>query len=620
MSVFNHLKNLIRQGKSAVSTPSSDSSSDLSNATRSLVGSNPTQKQASRVEAAARMVEEEREAKKRIPTYAGLERYKLLCKMGDGAFSDVYKAVDVNTLQKVAVKVVRKYELSPIQRASIVKEVQIMRNLKHTSIVQLLGFIDTKEHYFLILELCEGGELFHRVVHLTYFSETLSRHCIVQVAKGIHYLHEEKGIVHRDIKPENLLFDKISFRDRTVPLPPAHPDDEDKEDEGEFIEGVGGGGIGKVKIADFGLSKVIWDKQTATPCGTVGYTAPEIVRDERYSKSVDMWALGCVLYTLLCGFPPFYDESIQVLTQKVARGEFEFLSPWWDDISSDAKDLISHLLTVDPEERYTIVQFLDHPWIKNEQPVSRAKESVVSETKVPTKVEPMADTASIGTLKMTPLSPEKLTECSRALPRPSQAVAKSATNIVDQPADTDIRPLVASPTITSMKEVFDVSYAVHRMAEETARRKALAAAHPNGQPAAVSAIHAMNNIDEDEDDDTYGLTTDNSDSSQSADSGEESDQAISEPAHVEMTNNIKLQMDNLRLKNPPTQRLQQSQRERVAANLKGSASPKPVIDRVSTKSPSKKKAAPFELKMGSATLLEKRKQRQQMPDIASVKG
>lgn len=207
--------------------------------------------------------------------------------------------------------------------------------------------------------------MFHRVVHLTYFSEELSRHCILQVAKAIHYLHEEKGIVHRDIKPENLLFDKISFRERSSPLPPPGPDDEDKEDEGEFMDGIGGGGIGRVKIADFGLSKVIWDKQTATPCGTVGYTAPEIVRDERYSKAVDMWALGCVLYTLLCGFPPFYDESIQTLTQKVAKGEFEFLSPWWDDISSEAKDLISHLLTVNSDERYTIVQFLDHPWIKN---------------------------------------------------------------------------------------------------------------------------------------------------------------------------------------------------------------------------------------------------------------
>lgn len=76
-----------------------------------------------------------------------------------------------------------------------------------------------------------------------------------------------------------------------------------------------------------------------TPCGTVGYTAPEIVKDERYSKSVDMWALGCVLYTLLCGFPPFYDESINVLTEKVARGYYTFLSPWWDDISLSGRSL-----------------------------------------------------------------------------------------------------------------------------------------------------------------------------------------------------------------------------------------------------------------------------------------
>ena len=105
-------------------------------------------------------------------------------------------------------------------------------------------------------------------------------------------------------------------------------------DEGKFTPGVGGGEIGRVKIADFGLSKIVWDSQTMTPCGTVGYTAPEIVKDERYSKSVDMWALGCVLYTLLCGFPPFYDESINVLTEKVARGVYTFLSPWWDDISA----------------------------------------------------------------------------------------------------------------------------------------------------------------------------------------------------------------------------------------------------------------------------------------------
>ncbi|NXD32492.1 SRK1 kinase, partial [Spelaeornis formosus] len=217
-------------------------------------------------------------------------------------------------------------------RANILKEVQIMRGLNHPGIVRLLNFTESREHYFLTLELMEGGELFHQIVKLTYFSEELSRHVILQVAHGIRYLHEEKGVVHRDIKPENILFESI-------PIIPS-------------------------KIADFGLSKIVWDQDTMTPCGTVGYTAPEIVKDERYSKSVDMWALGCVLYTLLCGFPPFYDESIHVLTEKVAKGYYTFLSPWWDDISASSKDLITHLLDVDPEKRYTIDEFLAHPWCK----------------------------------------------------------------------------------------------------------------------------------------------------------------------------------------------------------------------------------------------------------------
>ena len=138
-----------------------------------------------------------------------------------------------------------------------------------------------------------------------------------------------------DIKPENLLFERVPIVPSKNPVIRQY--DEEKEDEGEFIPGVGGGGIGRVKVADFGLSKVIWNEETMTPCGTVGYTAPEIVKDERYSKSVDMWALGCVLYTLLCGFPPFYDESINVLTEKVARGYYTFLSPWWDDISASGQ-------------------------------------------------------------------------------------------------------------------------------------------------------------------------------------------------------------------------------------------------------------------------------------------
>lgn len=154
---------------------------------------------------------------------------------------------------------------------------------------------------------------------------------------------------NRDIKPENLLFERIPM------IPSRNPQmrqyDEDKVDEGEFVPGRGGGEIGRVKIADFGLSKIVWAEETATPCGTVGYTAPEIVKDERYSKSVDMWALGCVLYTLLCGFPPFYDESINVLTEKVAKGQYTFLEPWWNEISASGTLLTAFCPNISAADR-----------------------------------------------------------------------------------------------------------------------------------------------------------------------------------------------------------------------------------------------------------------------------
>ncbi|OLL24976.1 Serine/threonine-protein kinase srk1 [Neolecta irregularis DAH-3] len=305
-----------------------------------------------------------------------------------------------------------------------------MRNLSHPNVVSLLEFQESRDYYYLVLELMDGGELFHQIIRFTYLSEDLSRHIIGQVAHAILYLHEEKGVVHRDIKPENLLFDPIPMTPSKLPRP-KQPGDEEKEDEGEFIQGLGAGGIGLIKIADFGLSKIVWDSQTMTPCGTVGYTAPEIVKDERYSKSVDMWALGCVLYTLLCGFPPFYDESIETLTQKVARGQYTFLSPWWDDISKSAKDLISHLLTVDPEKRYTIDQFLAHPWIR------QTKETTTAAHDAPPLFTPVI--AGVPT-RGTPM----------AIENPGR----------------DFR----SPGLVSLREVFDVSYAVHRMEEEGARR------------------------------------------------------------------------------------------------------------------------------------------------------
>lgn len=317
----------------------------------------------------------------------------------------------------------------------------------------------------------EGGELFHQIVKLTYFSENLARHVILQVASGIRYLHEERGVVHRDIKPENLLFERIDIIPSKNPV--RRPYDEEKVDEGEFIPGVGGGGIGRVKIADFGLSKVVWNEETMTPCGTVGYTAPEIVKDERYSKSVDMWALGCVLYTLLCGFPPFYDESINVLTEKVARGYYTYLSPWWDDISFSgtfypfifsfsnrpaAKDLISHLLCVDPAQRYTIDEFLAHPWC-------------TAAPAPPPPPTPFTYGNLSGPLYNAPID------------SPLLSAARGGRTHGGR-----------SPGLATLREAFDITYAVHRMEEEGARRRY----NGRGGAGARGFLNRLNEDDEDE--------------------------------------------------------------------------------------------------------------------------
>ncbi|KAG2210058.1 hypothetical protein INT47_003494 [Mucor saturninus] len=462
---------------------------------------------------ATRIVQEEKQRKTVLPQYPGLERYDITEKIGEGAFSYVFKARDTMTDKEVAIKVVRKRELDAsetgkshlhpnmkkktkaTERANILKEVQIMRNMQHKNIVKLVQFSESDDYYFLVLELCQGGELFHRIVELTYFSEDLARHVIVQVAEGIRYLHEECGVVHRDIKPENILFEPIPWTKRTGVDNPFG--DEDKVDEGVFIEGTGGGGIGVVKLADFGLSKVIWDNSTLTPCGTVGYTAPEIVRDQKYSKSVDMWAIGCVLYTILCGFPPFYDESIRALTHKVARGDYTFLSPWWDPITPAAKDLITNLLNVDPEKRYTIEEFFQHPWVTNSPfPPPRP----VVESTQPAELKPKSNDPR--TLAMN-------NAAAKAAAAQQEQNRQSQTNYA--PTTPNGKPAkrtdVFSPGITSIKEILDITYAVQRMGEEKKNKRAntpggTAMNQPHPFAGGYDSISEEDDEEEEEDSDT----------------------------------------------------------------------------------------------------------------------
>lgn len=455
----------------------------------------------------------------------------------------------------------------------------------------------------------DGGEIFHQIVQLTYFSEDLARHCIKQVAEGIRYLHEERGVVHRDIKPENILFESIPFMDRkTSPLPTQpEDDDEPKEDEGEFVANVGGGGIGKVKIADFGLSKVVWDKHTMTPCGTVGYTAPEIVRDERYSKSVDMWALGCVLYTMLCGFPPFYDESIPTLTQKVAKGHYTFLSPWWDHISDEAKHLIRHLLDINPKKRYNIDQFLAHPWIKtNETPLATAPTTTTTTTTTAAETATIlttTDAAAAATEETEePGSQERRNSSPGLIVPPSTTTSVAAETISIVPSSPKNIPQNNNSSnnnssrrkekflsgITSMKEAFDVSYAVHRMGEERAQRKEAKKQQMNNPYTVQSRFKVFNAPvnDHDEDDEDVMANEDLSDpSSYEEEEGQNQVNSLCNDFNSAQTITEKKPSsnDNLLIK-------------KLAGKFHDSP---PTVNRRVKKS--------FELNMGKATLLGRRK-------------
>ncbi|KAJ1518580.1 hypothetical protein HMI54_014643, partial [Coelomomyces lativittatus] len=162
-----------------------------------------------------------------------------------------------------------------------------------------------------------------------------------------------------DIKPENILFHPIPTGESKIILS-GRTYHEEKKFEDPYTPIVGGGGIGTVKIADFGLSKVVWRDETQTPCGTVGYTAPEIVKSQKYTTSVDLWALGCVLLKI---WETIFDDDNKKLSEKVAKGEWSFLEPWWNNVSSSAKDLVSKLLEVCPDKRYTINDFFSHPWV-----------------------------------------------------------------------------------------------------------------------------------------------------------------------------------------------------------------------------------------------------------------
>ncbi|XP_048519781.1 calcium/calmodulin-dependent protein kinase type 1 isoform X2 [Dendroctonus ponderosae] len=275
------------------------------------------------------------------------EKYHLKEQLGTGAFSEVRLAESKEKPgQLFAVKIIDKKALKG-KEDSLENEIMILRKLTHPNIVQLLETFEDKNKVYLIMELVTGGELFDRIVEKGSYTEKDAAHLIRQVLEAVDYMHEQ-GVVHRDLKPENLLY--------------YSPDKESK-----------------IMISDFGLSKMEDGGIMATACGTPGYVAPEVLAQKPYGKAIDVWSIGVISYILLCGYPPFYDENDVNLFAQILKGEFEFDSPYWDEISGSAKDFIKNLICVNVEKRFSCKQALAHPWISGNEASSKNIHGTVSE-------------------------------------------------------------------------------------------------------------------------------------------------------------------------------------------------------------------------------------------------
>ncbi|XP_056386578.1 calcium/calmodulin-dependent protein kinase type II subunit gamma isoform X17 [Hyla sarda] len=261
------------------------------------------------------------------------DEYQLYEELGKGAFSVVRRCVKKSSSQEYAAKIINTKKLSARDHQKLEREARICRLLKHPNIVRLHESISEEGFHYLVFDLVTGGELFEDIVAREYYSEADASHCIHQILESVNHIHQH-DIVHRDLKPENLLL-------------------------ASKCKGAA------VKLADFGLAIEVQGDQQAWFgfAGTPGYLSPEVLRKDPYGKPVDIWACGVILYILLVGYPPFWDEDQHKLYQQIKAGAYDFPSPEWDTVTPEAKNLINQMLTINPAKRITADQALKHPWV-----------------------------------------------------------------------------------------------------------------------------------------------------------------------------------------------------------------------------------------------------------------
>uniref|UniRef100_A0A8C7LCC1 calcium/calmodulin-dependent protein kinase n=1 Tax=Oncorhynchus kisutch TaxID=8019 RepID=A0A8C7LCC1_ONCKI len=257
-----------------------------------------------------------------------------------GTFSVVRRCVKLCTGQEYAAKIINTKKLSARDHQKLEREARICRLLKHSNIVRLHDSISEEGFHYLLFDLVTGGELFEDIVAREYYSEADASHCIQQILEAVLHCHQS-GVVHRDLKPENLL---LASKCKNA----------------------------AVKLADFGLAIEVQGDQQAWFgfAGTPGYLSPEVLRKEAYGKPVDIWACGVILYILLVGYPPFWDEDQHKLYQQIKAGAYDFPSPEWDSVTPEAKNLINQMLTINPAKRITAQESLKHPWVSQRSTVA----------------------------------------------------------------------------------------------------------------------------------------------------------------------------------------------------------------------------------------------------------
>jgi calcium-dependent protein kinase len=261
--------------------------------------------------------------------------YQMLRELGSGQFGKVYLAENQLTGERRAVKVISKKKSEALRdKAKFISEVEILARLNHPNIIRIYEMFEDEKRYYVVSELCTGGELFDFITQQGHLSEETAAEIMRQLLSAVTYCHEHH-IVHRDLKPENLLLDS----------PPVD------------------GQSSTIKLIDFGTSCLYSeDHSLKQRLGTAYYIAPEVL-DMDYNEKCDVWSCGVIMFILLSGFPPFTGKTDEEILRKVKVGKFSFAHENWRNISNEAKSLIRRMLVMNTQQRLTAAECLSDPWV-----------------------------------------------------------------------------------------------------------------------------------------------------------------------------------------------------------------------------------------------------------------